>query len=127
MRPHLIQKRKEHNMTQEEVATFLDVTTRHYQALESGDSNGSVTVWQQLAKLFNAKIDFLLSQGSDHPDYSSSGRSGIAEAKELSEAAKGFEVDVETVVDIGLDGRLDCPERRKKAERLGKALGAALS
>ena len=37
MRPHLIQKRKEHNMTQEEVATFLDVTTRHYQALESGD------------------------------------------------------------------------------------------
>ena len=68
MRPHLIQKRKEHNMTQEEVATFLDVTTRHYQALESGDSNGSVTVWQELAKLFNTKIDFLLSQGSDHPD-----------------------------------------------------------
>ena len=57
MRPHLIQKRKEHNMTQEEVATFLDVTTRHYQALEAGTSDGSVKVWQQLAKLFNAKIE----------------------------------------------------------------------
>ena len=62
-----------------------------------------------------------------YPDYSSPGRSGIAEAKELSEAAKGFEVDVETIIDVGEDGRLDCPERRKKAERLGKALGAALS
>ena len=88
------------------------------------DTSKQLAIRQQLAKRFDTKIDFLLSQGSDHPDYSSSKRPGMAEAKE---AAKGFEVDVETVVDIGLDGRLDCPERRKKAERLGKALGAALS
>ena len=34
-----------------------------------------------------------------YPDYSSPGRSSIAEAKELSEAAKGFDADVETIVD----------------------------
>lgn len=37
-----------------------------------------------------------------------------------------FEVDVETVIDIGLDGRLDCPERRARAERLMEALSAVM-
>ena len=54
-----------------------------------------------------------------YPDYSSPGRSGIAEAKELSEAAKDFEVDAETIVDVGEDGRLD----RSKAEEKGGEVG----
>lgn len=41
-------------------------------------------------------------------------------------AIAGFEVDVETVIDIGLDGRLDCPERRARAERLMEALSAVM-
>ena len=44
----------------------------------------------------------------------------MAEAKE---AAKDFEVDVETIVDNAPTAR----KRREGAERLGKALGAALS
>ena len=65
MKLHLIQKRKDHNMTQEEVATFLNVTTRHYQALEAGNSDGSVKVWQQLAQRFGTTIDYLLEQEAD--------------------------------------------------------------
>lgn len=80
MRPHLVQKRKEHKMTQEEVATFLDVTPRHYRALEAGSSDGSVKVWRQLARLFGTKIDCLLSQGNDHPDYTNTDRAGTDKA-----------------------------------------------
>ena len=64
--------------------------------------------------------DAAAAKDTTHPDYSSSKRPGMAEAKE---AAKGFEVDVETIVDNAPTAR----KRRKKAERLGKALGAALS
>gem|GEM_PF-5771802 len=51
---------------------------------------------------------------------------GVREAAELASASAGFEVDVETVIDIGLDGRLDCPERRARAERLMGALSAVM-
>ena len=59
-------------------------------------------------------------------NYNSSGQNGVAEAKELNEAAQDFMIDVETILDIGEDGRLDCPERRAKAERIRKALEAVL-
>lgn len=61
-RPHLIEKRKEHDLKQEEVANFLRITTRHYQALEAGTSDGSVKIWKQLAKRFNTTVDYLLEQ-----------------------------------------------------------------
>lgn len=126
MRPRLIQKRKEHTMTQEEVATFLNITTRHYQALEAGTSEGSVPVWKKLAQRFSTTIDHLLEQVGDTSDYSNSKRFCVDEAKELDESARDFEVDVETIIDIAEDGRLDDPSRRARAERLSRALEAAL-
>lgn len=44
----------------------------------------------------------------------------------MAAATAEFGVDVETVIDIGLDGRLDCPERRARAERLMEALSAVM-
>lgn len=126
MRQTLIQKRKEHNMTQEEVAIFLDVTPRHYRALEAGTSDGSVKVWRQLAELFGTKIDCLLSQENSRSDYTNSDRAGIDDAKELNEAAKEFDVDVETILDVARDGRLDDPARRGRAQRLKTVLDAVL-
>ena len=41
-------------------------------------------------------------------NYNSSGQNGVAEAKELSQAVRYFKVDVETIPDIGEDGRLVC-------------------
>jgi DNA-binding XRE family transcriptional regulator len=59
-------------MTQEEVANFLNITARHYQALEYGTSDGSVKIWQQLSNRFDICINELLSQDVDvaQPDYS---------------------------------------------------------
>lgn len=65
-RSRLIQARKEHKLKQEELASFLNITTRHYQALEAGTSDGSVKIWQLLAKRFKTTVDHLLEQ-TDKP------------------------------------------------------------
>ena len=66
MRNNLIHTRKNSQFTQKKLANILGITIRHYKLLESGNSNGSVKVWEQLAKLFNTTIDFLLEQ-KDNP------------------------------------------------------------
>ncbi|MDD2285931.1 MAG: helix-turn-helix transcriptional regulator [Paludibacter sp.] len=128
MRKNLVQKREECNLKQTEVASFLNITPRHYRQLEAGTSEGSVPIWKKLAQRFNTTIDCLLSQAEEttQGNYNSSGQNGVAEAKELNEAAQDFMIDVETILDIGEDGRLDCPERRAKAERIRKAIEAVL-
>jgi transcriptional regulator with XRE-family HTH domain len=128
MRPRLIQERKKHNITQEEAANFLNITTRHYRTLESGDSDGSVKIWEQLSKRFNVSINELLSQDVDteHLDYSNSNLDGVEEVKELESAANDFDLDVDSILDIAKDGRLDEPNRREIALRLVKALGKVL-
>lgn len=65
MRQNLALKRKERDMTQEEVASFLNITTRHYRQLEAGTSEGSVPIWKKLALLYNTTIDCLLEQVDD--------------------------------------------------------------
>ena len=46
-----------------EMAKNLGVTTRQYNRLEAGTSDGSIKVWQRLKDLLKAKsIDFLLEQ-----------------------------------------------------------------
>ena len=48
-----------------DMAKYLNITTRHYRALEAGTSDGSVKIWQQLAHKLNTTIDHLLEQESD--------------------------------------------------------------
>lgn len=96
--------------------------------IETGRRKPSYDVLVKLETLFKKKHDCLLAQAEEttQGNYNSSGQNGVAEAKELNEAAQDFMIDVETILDIGEDGRLDCPERRAKAERIRKALEAVL-
>jgi transcriptional regulator with XRE-family HTH domain len=116
-------------MKQEEAANFLDITTRHYRQLESGGSDGSVKIWERLSQRFNVSINDLLAQDVDitQPDYSNSILGGVGQAKELESAIKSFGLDVDAIIDIAQDGRLDEPARRETAERLAKVLVAVLS
>lgn len=51
---------------------------------------------------------------------------GVAEAKELNEAAKIFSVTADLLLDVAETGRIDDPANREKAIRFHEALGAAL-
>lgn len=63
MRKKLINARQKAQLTQMELATKLNITVRHYQALEAGTSEGSVKVWSRLKEILNApSIDHLLEQ-----------------------------------------------------------------
>ena len=62
MRKNLIDARKTFGLTQNNVAQKLGVTTRHYQMIEAGTSDGSVQVWYKLKALFSITIDELLEQ-----------------------------------------------------------------
>jgi DNA-binding XRE family transcriptional regulator len=131
MRPHLIEKRKNSHLKQNEMAKFLKITEQHYQRLESGDSDGSVKVWQQLAQKFNTTIDYLLQQEptTTQGNFNTAGKEDPApaeEARELYAAAKEFEVSADVVLDIMEDGRIDDPANRAKAERIREAIAAVL-
>ena len=67
MRENLFNARKKHNLTQQELARQIGITTRHYNSLEAGTSYGSVKIWQELKRILHAKsIDWLLEQTDDH-------------------------------------------------------------
>lgn len=71
MRDNLTKARKKYHYTQDTIANELGITTRHYRALESGTSKGSVDVWEKLKDILHAKsIDWLLEQ----PDNNLSGK-----------------------------------------------------
>ncbi len=62
-RKNLVSLRQKRGLTQMEMAKNLGVTTRQYNRLEAGTSDGSIKVWQRLKDLLKAKsIDFLLEQ-----------------------------------------------------------------
>lgn len=48
MRKNLKEARQRAGMTQQAMADRLDVGLRHYQKIESGDTNGSFEVWDAL-------------------------------------------------------------------------------
>lgn len=52
MRRRLKQERMAMKMTARQVADHIGVTLRHYRKLESGDTLGSVLVWDALEDLF---------------------------------------------------------------------------
>ena len=62
-RVHLINARKQAKLTQVEIAKLLEISDRHYQALEAGSSDGSIKIWRKLKEILNAPyIDLLLEQ-----------------------------------------------------------------
>lgn len=62
MRKNLQQERKQKRLTQAEIANIIGITTRHYNALEAGSSDGSIKIWCRLSELFHKSIDYLLRQ-----------------------------------------------------------------
>lgn len=57
--------RKDKKATQEELARLLEVTTNHYQKIEYGQINISVTVLDALADYFGVTTDYLLGRSEE--------------------------------------------------------------
>jgi len=53
------------DLKQADLANYLKITVRHYQAIETGTSDGSLKLWMKLSKLFNTSINGLLEQDAD--------------------------------------------------------------
>lgn len=53
MRENLRKARKEKNMTQQNVADYLEVTLQSYQKIEYGERIGRIEIWDKLEDLFN--------------------------------------------------------------------------
>ena len=53
MRSKLKQARLDEGMTQQQVADYLGIGTRHYQKIEAGESGGSFDLWDSLEDLFS--------------------------------------------------------------------------
>ena len=62
LRNNLKTERKKADLTQREVAKYLGITVRQYNAIETGTSDGSIKVWRKLSELFHKPIDYLLAQ-----------------------------------------------------------------
>lgn len=60
MRQNLRNARKRNGLTQRDIARLLNITVRQYGAIESGASNGSVKVWQEIKRVLGGTIDDLL-------------------------------------------------------------------
>jgi len=67
MRYNLRNLRNSHHYTQRALADELSITDRQYQRLEAGTSDGSMKLWEQMAKMFNTTIDHLREQAPDNP------------------------------------------------------------
>ena len=52
MRENLQAARKAHKLTQQAIADKLGVGLRHYQKIESGETNGSFEIWDALRPLY---------------------------------------------------------------------------
>lgn len=61
--------RKEHNMTQEQLAERLDISIKHCSAVERGFSSLSLEKLIDVSKLFDVSIDYLV-KGVSTDDYS---------------------------------------------------------
>ena len=60
MRHNLRKARKRNGLTQNDIARLLNITVRQYGAIETGASNGSVKVWQEIKRVLGGTIDDLL-------------------------------------------------------------------
>lgn len=52
MRKNLKNARMQRNMTQQQVAEYLEISLRYYQKIEAGDRIGDFEIWDSLEDLF---------------------------------------------------------------------------
>lgn len=57
--------RTEKGLKQDEMAKMLDVTTNHYQKIEYGKVNISISALDLLANLFGVTTDYLLGRSDE--------------------------------------------------------------
>lgn len=68
MRKNLKEARQRAGMTQQQMADRLDVGLRHYKKIESGDTLGSIGVWDKLEELLNIHQRKLREISENHRD-----------------------------------------------------------
>lgn len=66
MRRNLKEARKKAGLTQQAMADKLDIGLRHYQKIESGDTNGSFEVWDALEDILGTYQRKLREISSNH-------------------------------------------------------------
>ena len=62
MRNNLRQSRVSKGYTQTQFAILLGITTRQYQRIENGKSDGSIKLWVKIKSLLEQPIDYLIEQ-----------------------------------------------------------------
>ena len=53
MRSILKQARKDKGLTQEKIASALNISTRHYQQIEAGTRTGNFGIWDKLEEILS--------------------------------------------------------------------------
>ena len=130
----LIARRKNCNMSQDQIAKAVGISHRSYQHVEAGTQKPNVETAISIAKLLKCEVSDLFDtprrQPGDtetHPDYSNSDSDGIEKMKKLDSSLRNFDHrDIGVVVDVLRDGRLDDPESRVAALKARDALNAVL-
>jgi DNA-binding XRE family transcriptional regulator len=146
----LIARRKNCNLSQEQVAKTVGISTRNYQYLEAGESKPNVETAISIARLLKCEVSDLFDPSSarllecevsdlfdpsrrqpgdddTQRDYSNSDLGGVDRMKELDGALRNFDHrDIGVVVDVLRDGRLDDPDSRAAAVKARDALNAVL-
>ena len=75
--------RRERNLTQDDVATFLSIKRQSYSAYERGASVPDVLTLQKLAEYFRVSTDYLLSNGDSIDEPKSDDLKELTESFEL--------------------------------------------
>lgn len=68
MRKNLQTARKAAGLTQQEMADRLGIGLRHYKKIESGETLGSIEIWDELEDLFSVHQRVLREMSPDKAD-----------------------------------------------------------
>lgn len=68
MRENLKNARKAAGLTQQAMVDKLHMTARHYQRIESGETMGTVELWDTLEDMFNISQRILRENSTTYPD-----------------------------------------------------------
>ncbi len=68
MRKNLQTARKAAGLTQQEMADKLRIGLRHYKKIESGETLGSIEIWDELEDLFSVHQRVLREMSPDKAD-----------------------------------------------------------
>jgi len=68
MRKNLKEARQKAGMTQQQMADKLGVGLRHYKKIESGETLGSIEMWDIMEDLFSVHQRQLRQISESHPD-----------------------------------------------------------